>query len=481
VAAGKSDIEAGAAFVRLYTKGFDTVMGQFKQFGGVLVGLGASLSAIGAGIGVPLLGAVEHFIKTGAALDDMSHRTGIAREKLAQLEYVAAQVGIEMGSVEKAVKGMIKNGFDPADFDKIATEINSIENSALRAQRAMKVFGKAGFEILQLLEEWTDVKKRAEQLGIGLTDSDIRLADQLGDTLTETQAVLSNIYAKIGAALAPVLIPLAEAVTQIAAGVSKWVDKNRALVPIIAAVAAGLVVVGGLIAGIGVGLIAIAAVGSSLAAIVGAVGAPVLLVLAGLTAFGVGLAALAASWLTFTKTGQEFSRMWIEGVHEMLAEWDSVFASMRLTYSKLVDAVKAGDLKLAWEIGATGMKLAYLQAFAEIQAAAKEVAGTLGGGGIQFETNFEKNIKLAIDQTQSDLDAMQARTPAGSGKRPGDGRPPESILTGFNPLALLRAGQLNSFDPALAKADTQIDLMQRILDTLIKSYQKMNGPEVATA
>lgn len=526
MAAGKSDIEAGAAFVRLYTKGYDLVLNQFTSLGKSLTGIGLTLAGIGAGIGAPLIAATSHFVEVGGALDDMAHRTGIARNKLAILSYGAKQVGIDISTVEAAVKGMIKKGFDPSEFDRIVKDINSVDDSFKRAQLSVYYFGKAGYEILQLIEEWDSIQKRAKDLGIGLSDDDIRLADQLGDAVADLQAVFSQITTKVGAALAPVLLPILDAVTTIASVVGKWVDENRELVPIVAAVAAGLFVVGLTIAGIGQGLLVIVPLLGAIPAIVttwsllmaavatpvGALALSIGAVLAILVAIGLAIALATFLWLRFTESGQQFWAKMVAGFNAYMTNWRAFIGEFKEGFRGIADAIKAGDIELAWNLMLLTMRSAFTEFVAEITRELRDLSnafdsliakfdplgGVLPGNPLNQVKEFSKGIaggtledtlvaaaEMRAKEARDELRALtgEAATKASKVSQASSKSGSElmSVLTGFNSEALLRAGSFGSFDPALAKQDRTNTLLETIGSHLADIKNKVGRPETATA
>jgi hypothetical protein len=522
MAAGKSDIEAGAAYVRLYTKGYDLVLSQFTSLGKSLTGIGLTLAGIGAGISAPLIAATSHFIEVGGALDDMSHRTGIARNKLAILSYGAKQVGIDIAAVETAIKGMIKKGFDPAEFDRIVKEINAIDDSFRRAQASVYYFGKAGYEILQLIEEWDSIQKRARELGIGLSDEDIRLADQLGDAVADLQGLFSQITTKIGAALAPVLLPILDAVTTIASTVSKWVDENREIVPIIAGIAAGLVVVGVALYGIGQVMLFIVGLAASISTIVAgwtvfaALAAPVAAIATGIGAVVIGLIAVGLAlslalflWLRFTESGQQFWSHMITGIQIYLTRWRGFVEETKVGFKGISDAIKAGEIELSWNIMLLGMRSSFLEFVAEIAREVRDLSkqfdaliasidpleSLLPGNPLRLDKgilgdNSAENlfVKAAEAQAKQARDELRALTGEAASKAAAvqDGQAASSadlssLLTGFNAQALLRAGSLASFDPSAAREEKQIGLLETIAGHLGDIRNKVGKPETATA
>ena len=113
--AGRSDVEAGRAFVRLTLKidmtkaltGALRAAGERVQgFGSTVQRIGAPIAAAGAAITGAFSAAVYHFAAVGDQLDKMSARTGISASALAEFGFAAEQSGTSMEAVEKAIRRM---------------------------------------------------------------------------------------------------------------------------------------------------------------------------------------------------------------------------------------------------------------------------------------------------------------------------------------------------------------------------------------
>src|SRR5262249_19576506 len=105
--AGK--IKAGEAFVELvvkdssFAKALDRAQARLSKFGSAIAGIGAGFAAAGAAITAPLAAMAKSFADSGAAMFEMSRRTGISVESLSKLGYAATKTGVEIGSLETGV------------------------------------------------------------------------------------------------------------------------------------------------------------------------------------------------------------------------------------------------------------------------------------------------------------------------------------------------------------------------------------------
>src|SRR3954467_12007976 len=107
-------IRAGKAFVELFLKNnlekpLNVIAGRLKAFGQGVTDIGKRAAAMGAAITAPLIAAAKLSADSGAALYDMSKRTGLSAETLSTFGYVADQTGASLDTVEGAVRRMQKS------------------------------------------------------------------------------------------------------------------------------------------------------------------------------------------------------------------------------------------------------------------------------------------------------------------------------------------------------------------------------------
>lgn len=211
--AGRADIMAGSAFVKLYLK--DDMTRGLKSAMSTAISIGAAaVSSMASGFSA----AVNEFVKVGSELHDASGRTGIAATKLAALKFAAEQTGSGLSQLEMAAKSLVKNGFDPNDFEKIAARVAVIENPVERSREAIRLFGKSGMALLPMIQELSSLTEGYRAMGPMLSEEDIKAADDLGDAWNALQEVFNHSVLLIGASLAPELKNLTN--TAIGAAVS---------------------------------------------------------------------------------------------------------------------------------------------------------------------------------------------------------------------------------------------------------------------
>src|SRR5262245_50736158 len=386
--AGRGDIEAGKAHIRLYMKNSEVVKG-LNWLGGKLQGLGTSalkigglVTGMGASIIAPFVAALGTFMAVGGELADMSARTGIAAGALVELGFAANQTGAELADVEAGTRKLNKTIAAAASGSKTAREslaavgltakdlkgklpdeqlklvgkrLAEIPDPAKRTAATMELLGKSGTKLLPMLASLKELRTEAQRLGLAPTEEAVALADDLGDAWDATQAVIKASIFQIGAALAPALLPAAKAITNIAATVNRWVRENGALIRTVAAIGGALVAAGAVITAVGVGIVGLGAVLASAATVVGFLGVAFSALVSPIGLTIAAVVGAVAAWVRFTTNGQAALSFLSARLGEFLSFAREVFGG-------IVDALMAGDLQLAGQVAMAGLMVAFASA-----------------------------------------------------------------------------------------------------------------------
>lgn len=362
--AGRSDIKAGGAYVELFTKDSQLIKGlnaakkRLQDFGKSVMAVGGFFSGLGAGLLTPLAGAVAQFVSFGGALDDMSARTGLTRESLAELKFAAEQSGAGLGDVELALQNMARKGIHET-LDQAAARIAAIADPSERAKEAIETFGRSGTALLPMLENLQALRAEARAGGLVPTEESMKAADQLGDAFAKVKAVVAGTFFEIGAAMAPVLLPLARTVSTVVGRINLWIRENGQLVRTVAMVGAGLLAAGAVITGVGAAIFGLGAAAGVAATVLSAIGTAIGLVLSPVGLLTIGLVGAAVAFFRFTETGRQA----VAFVGEKLGE---LAATARETFGGIADALAAGDLGLAAKVAWAGIRVAWQQGTQEI-------------------------------------------------------------------------------------------------------------------
>jgi hypothetical protein len=217
---------------------------------GVQKAAALAMDAVQALVGA-LVDAVKGFADTGSEIADTSKKLGIGTTELQRLRYAAKQSGVEMGSLDGAIgkfqKGLSEarakgtgplvdglgqigvrleelDGLSPEQqFGLLGDAIAGIKEPSDRTAAAMALFGKSGADLLPFLMEGQAgigaLTKRADELGIVMSESAVGAADALGDTLDDLDAVIGAAAGRVAGALAP-------AITDMVGKTTEWIAEN---------------------------------------------------------------------------------------------------------------------------------------------------------------------------------------------------------------------------------------------------------------
>jgi hypothetical protein len=290
-----------------------------------------------------------------------------------------------------------------------ADQIAAIADPAKQTAMAIEIFGKSGASLLPMLKGGSDgirkLNAEAARMGVVMSGTDAAAAAELGDGIDKLTIAMSALWNRIGSALAPLLIRLAEIITDVVVNVSAFVSENRELLMTLAKwgmLGAGLLA--GL-AAIGTAGLALSAMMTGLAAIGGAV-ATVFTLLGGALAFVLsplglvlaGVIGAAGAFVYFSGAGStaiqyisdQFSKLrdWIgpiiEGVTNALmsGQWA---AAAKIAMLALEQAIRVGtqpiydiwtDLYSTIAIGAINAVAAVANTFAGIPTTIMNAFGT---------------------------------------------------------------------------------------------------------
>lgn len=210
--------------------------------------LALPITAAATAVGFSLSQMMSKFLDTGDAIDKASIRLGIGAERLQSLQYAAKMSGATAedmnsalgklneniakaaaGKNEKLASLFKKLGISLRDANghvrtaadvlpEFADAIQRNTNSSVRARMAIAAFGDAGQKLIPMLQDGSnglaDMEKRAHDLGLTMSQDDVKAAASLGDKFTDLGSVFDSFGNTISAKLAPVLGPLIDDLTE---------------------------------------------------------------------------------------------------------------------------------------------------------------------------------------------------------------------------------------------------------------------------
>lgn len=210
-------------------------------------GATVALAGIAAGI-AGIAAASKKFADTTDRIDKMSQAVGLSRQTFQELDYVFAQNGASMDSLQMGMKTLLeKANANSSAFKQLGVEVRNTDGSlksqddilkdAIRAFEgvangqgkailAQELFGRSAQDLMPTLNQVSGsmdlLSERANDLGIVLSDKAIDAGVKFGDTMADVQNVLGAV---INTAIEP-LIPL---ITEAANKFVEWATESDTL------------------------------------------------------------------------------------------------------------------------------------------------------------------------------------------------------------------------------------------------------------
>lgn len=202
--------------------------------------------AIGAAsvAGVTALAALtKQAINTGDQFAKMSQKVGVGVESLSRLGYAAGQSGVELAQLQSGLVKLAKNASDAAQgtgtavqgfqalgiavknadgslkntdvlLKEIATKFAGYEDGANKTALAVNLFGRAGAELIPLLNEGADgiqeLEDRARALGLEISTNTAQQSELFNDLLEDMGNLTKGLGNDIASQLLPSLNSLSE-------------------------------------------------------------------------------------------------------------------------------------------------------------------------------------------------------------------------------------------------------------------------------
>ena len=242
------------------------VSGGLKGLAGAAGGLSGALGSLvplatGAGLAAMAKGAID----AADNMNDLSQKTGVSVESLSKFQQAANASGTSIEGVGAAMLQFSKRfqgGAGPAadalkaigisatdasgklkSTDQVMLEVadkfKNIEDGGKKAELAMALFGKAGADMIPLLNGGS---KAVTDLSATMTGAFAKGADSLNDKLAALQGKLLALGVNIGTALMPALNVIADLVMGLANAFAAMPGPLQAIVGVAVALTAAFVV-----------------------------------------------------------------------------------------------------------------------------------------------------------------------------------------------------------------------------------------------
>lgn len=196
---------------------------------------GKAIAAVGAAAGAAV-GAIwkmgSDAAETADAVDKGSIRMGVSTDYFQKLGYAAGQSGVEMSDLEKAAKKLEGTGLNMEDA---MAEIMALGTAEERATRAAELFGdNVAYTLSPLIEQsgedFQALTDRAEELGLVMSEEDVKAGVVMGDTMADVKKSFKALGTTLGASVMPLITKLGEYIIKQMPKIQSMIDK---LAPII--------------------------------------------------------------------------------------------------------------------------------------------------------------------------------------------------------------------------------------------------------
>lgn len=207
-----------------------------KKAGSLAESLGKgvkSAAKFGAAVGTAAVAAGSGIVKlasdtadTADVIDKASQRMQISAESYQEFAHAAELSGVEMSTLEKAAKKLDGS----MTFDQAMNEIYSLETAEERAAKAAELFGDSvAYTMTPMLnasaEDMAAMKQEAHDLGLVLSEDDVKAGAELNDTLTKLKKGFGAMITQLGAKLMPIVQKVGESLLKFLPRVMEMFDK----------------------------------------------------------------------------------------------------------------------------------------------------------------------------------------------------------------------------------------------------------------
>lgn len=174
------------------------------KFGAAVVGAGAT--AVGS-----ITKLASETASTMDVIDKASQRMEISAESYQEFAHAAELSGVEMSTLEAAAKKLDGD----MTFDQAMDEIYALQTAEERAAKAAELFGEGvAYKMTPMInasaEDMAAMKQEAHDLGLVMSEEDVKAGAALGDTLANLKNSFGVIVTKLGASLMPVVQKFAD-------------------------------------------------------------------------------------------------------------------------------------------------------------------------------------------------------------------------------------------------------------------------------
>ena len=199
---------------------------------------GAAVVGAAAAGGAALFGMANKAAGTTDRIDKLSQKIGISRQGFQEWEFILSQSGMDiekmqtglktlnnrMAEAQKGIgagaeafnrlkisaldsKGALKS--QEQMFEETVTALQKMEDGTEKSRLATQLFGKAGLELMPLLNgaagSVEELKAKAHELGLVISDESVDAGVKFTDTIDQLKRSFSAVVTNIGVSVMPII------------------------------------------------------------------------------------------------------------------------------------------------------------------------------------------------------------------------------------------------------------------------------------
>ena len=220
------------------SKEADSMMGKIGKGIGTVAKVGAVVGGAVIAAGSAITGMAMEASQATDRIDKMSAKIGVSKQAFQEWDYILGQNGMDVEKLQVGVKTLTQqmdaagNGTKGAieNFDRLGVSwqdgsgklrsqeevmtdaimaLADMENGTEKARLATEMFGKAGIEMMPMLNNGAagieELKNRAHDLGLVLSDDAVNAGVVLGDTMDDVKDSFGMVVTSIGVELMPMV------------------------------------------------------------------------------------------------------------------------------------------------------------------------------------------------------------------------------------------------------------------------------------
>jgi len=261
--------------------GLKSAQKSIEAHAGTFRRVGTAMTAAGGAITGALGLVVKKTYELGHEISELSQKTGISTELLSGYRVAAEMAGVPLDSFARSMGILAKNmvsfdeeavtsnaalaslGISTTDNTgklkgldvimlEVADKFKDMEDGAMKAAAAKKIFGRAGMDLIPILNLGSaglqEIYDKTQAAGMVFSKEGAEGCAKFKDSTILLQESVKGLGAGVATNLMPALLPLIGAVTRIVQGMTGWIAQHpglmKVLVPVIAALGVLMTVFG---------------------------------------------------------------------------------------------------------------------------------------------------------------------------------------------------------------------------------------------